>query len=51
MIIEHEGSERVVLKIDSFASAFDIPCDAWNLLGFETSATKNSQMGASIKMN
>lgn len=49
--IEHEGTELVVLRIDSSASAFDISYDAWNVLGFGVSAIESPQMGGGIQMN
>lgn len=49
--IEHEGTELVVLRIDSSASAFDISYDAWNVLGFGVSATESPQVGGGIQMN
>jgi len=49
--VSNEGRSVYLLKIDSSGGAHDISYDAWNYLGFGSSATKDPQMGGGIAMN
>lgn len=49
--VSNEGRSVYLLKIDSSGGAHDISYDAWNYLGFGTSATKDPQQGGGIAMN
>ena len=48
--MSYEGRSLHLLKIDTSGGAFDISYDAWNYLGFGTSATTSPQTGGGINM-
>ncbi|RBR26541.1 uncharacterized protein FIESC28_00658 [Fusarium coffeatum] len=49
--VSNEGRSVYLLKIGSSSSAHDISYDAWNYLGFGSSATKDPHMDGGIAMN